>query len=106
MPKTARDRSIELVRANLAAQRSAIIENQEATRVGRDVEALHRMRVATQRAHALLRTPRTFLDPESAESLRLGLAWLGGVLGGVRDVDVVIAHLRAETDTLEAAERA
>src|SRR4051812_19467858 len=106
MPKNARDSSLELVRANLAAQRNAIIENQEATRLGRDVEALHRMRVATQRTHALLRTPRIFLDPESAERLRLELTWLGGVLGGVRDVDVLIAHLRAETDTLGAAERA
>jgi CHAD domain-containing protein len=63
------------------------------------------MRVATRRARAALRTASGVLEQEREEKLRAELAWLGGVLGGVRDLDVLIAHLRAEADSLEPAER-
>ena len=89
----------------LAAQRSAILENDEATRDGRDPEALHQMRVATRRARAVLRSASGVLEREQEDKLRAELAWLGAVLGGVRDLDVLIAHLRAEAETLEPAER-
>ena len=106
MTKTARQSSGDLVRAMLAAQRSAILENHEAARHGRDSEAVHQMRVATRRARTALRTASgDVLEAEWEEKLRAELAWLGGVLGGVRDLDVLMAHLRAEADTLEPTER-
>jgi len=105
MTKAARHSSGDLVRAMLAAQRSAILENHEAARHGRDSEAVHQMRVATRRARTVLRTASGVLEAEREEKLRAELAWLGGVLGGVRDLDVLLAHLRAEADTLEPAER-
>jgi CHAD domain-containing protein len=105
MAKSCRHSSGDLVRAVLAAQRTAILENDEATRQGRDPEALHQMRVATRRARALLGRASGVFEPEREEKLRAELAWLGGVLGGVRDLDVLIAHLRTEADTLAPGER-
>jgi CHAD domain-containing protein len=106
MGKAARHSSGDLALAMLAAQRSAILEHEEGSRLGRDPECVHRMRVATRRARAALRTASGILAPEREEKLRTELAWLGGVLGGVRDLDVLTAHLRAEAEALEPVERA
>jgi CHAD domain-containing protein len=105
MAKAARHSSNDLVHAMLAVQRTAILENDEGARHGRDPEAVHQMRVATRRARALLRTASGVLEPEREEELRAEFAWLGGVLGGVRDLDVLITHLQSEADTLEPSGR-
>ena len=54
----------------------------------------------------MLRAALPLLDPAWAESLRAELAWLGGALGPVRDLDVLLERLRDEVDDLEGAERA
>ena len=105
MPKSDRNGSAELLQGMLAAARDAILEHEEGSRLGRDSECVHRMRVATRRARAALRTAGGVLEQEREEKLRAELAWLGGVLGSVRDLDVLIAHLRAEAESLEPAER-
>ena len=64
------------------------------TRLGADVEELHQMRVATRRLRAFLRAGRDLLDPVWAEPLREELRWLGGVLGRVRDLDVLVGSER------------
>ena len=89
----------------LAAQRLELVESEEGARAGKDPVPLHRMRVATRRARATLRVAPGVVEPEQAESLRAELAWLGGVLGAVRDLDVLTAHLKSESEALEAAER-
>ena len=48
---------------------------------------------------------RPLLDPTWTESLRGELAWLGGSLGPVRDLDVLLARLREEIADLEPDER-
>jgi CHAD domain-containing protein len=63
------------------------------------------MRVATRRLRAFLRTARTRLDRQWAQALRDELRWLGGVLGDVRDLDVLLEHLRADAESLEPRER-
>jgi CHAD domain-containing protein len=95
----------DLVSAMLAAQRLELVENEEGARAGKDPEPVHRMRVATRRARATLRVAPGVVEPEQAESLRAELAWLGGVLGAVRDLDVLTAHLKSESEALEPAER-
>ena len=105
MPKTDLNGSAELLQEALAAARGAILENEQGSRLGSDPECVHRMRVATRRARTALRTASGVLEAEREEKLRAELAWLGGVLGGVRDLDVLIEHLQAEADTLEPAER-
>jgi CHAD domain-containing protein len=54
---------------------------------------------------AILRAARPLLDPEWTAALRAELRWLTGVLGPVRDLDVLIERLRAELELLEPPER-
>ena len=63
------------------------------------------MRVATRRMRAFLRAGLPLLDPEWAEGLRLELGWLGQALGSVRDLDVLVDHLREDSSDLEPGER-
>jgi len=92
------------LRATLAAQLAEIVENEPGTRLGKDPECLHQMRVATRRARSVLRVAGPLFEEKWSASLRAELSWLGGVLGGVRDLDVLTAHLRSECETLEPAE--
>ena len=89
----------------LAAQRAALLRNDPGVRLGRDIEDLHRMRVAVRRMRALLRAARPMLDRQWADELRRRLGWLGGALGPVRDLDVLIEHLRGEAERLGSADR-
>jgi len=59
------------------------------------------MRVATRRLRALLRAVRPVADRSWSEALRAELAWLGRALGPVRDLDVLLEHLRARAAGLE-----
>jgi CHAD domain-containing protein len=95
----------ELIRSMLARQLDEILVHDPGTRLGTDPEDLHRMRVATRRARAVLRAGRPLLEPDWTESLRDELAWLGGVLGAVRDFDVLIGRLDEQVGALEARER-
>ncbi|MBV8396083.1 MAG: CYTH and CHAD domain-containing protein [Actinobacteria bacterium] len=61
-------------------------------RLGGDPEDLHRFRVATRRGRALIRASRPLVG-NRLEGLARELRWLGGLLGPVRDLDVLIAHL-------------
>ena len=49
---------------------------------------------------AFLRAGGELLDPEWADPVREELAWLGGALGPVRDLDVLVEHLAAEVESL------
>lgn len=95
----------EHVRAALAAQVVELRRHDPGTRLGHDPDELHALRVATRRLRALLRTARPLLDPEWTASLRDELRWLAGVLGPVRDIDVLTERLRAELELLEPSER-
>ena len=94
------------MRATLAAQLAEIVENEPGTRLGKDPECLHRMRVATRRARSALRVAGPLFEEKWSGELRAELSWLGDVLGGVRDLDVLSAHLRSESETLDPADAA
>jgi CHAD domain-containing protein len=89
------------LRRLLVEQYEEIVANDPGVRLGEDPEALHQLRVATRRSRALLRAARGLVSPEWAEPLRAELAWLGGLLGPVRDLDVLLEHLDTEAATLE-----
>jgi CHAD domain-containing protein len=55
--------------------------------------AIHQARVATRRLRSDLKTFRPALDPVWLDRTRAELKWLGGVLGEVRDRDVLAGHL-------------
>jgi CHAD domain-containing protein len=94
----------EALRALLRTQLGAILRHDPGTRLGTDPESLHDMRVGVRRARALLRAGRSLIGNDT-QMLRAELKWLGGVLGAVRDLDVLIDRLRAETAELDDVDR-
>ena len=85
--------AIDDLRAQLERQLRAIEAAEPGVRAGADSEDLHRFRVATRRSRALIRASRPLIRDQLAV-LDRELRWLGGVSGPVRDLDVLIDHLR------------
>lgn len=63
-------------------------------------DAVHRMRVQARTLRSTLRIFRRSFDPAGTELVRTELAWLGEVLGGPRDLEVLAGHLDAVLATL------
>jgi CHAD domain-containing protein len=96
---------LEQVRTMLDRQLRELLRHDPGTRLGSDPEDLHRMRVATRRARAVLRAGGPLLDPGWSEPLREELGWLGSALGQVRDLDVLLAHVNTQMSELDKEER-
>jgi CHAD domain-containing protein len=93
------------VAAVLEKQRREILAHDPGVRADADIEYVHDMRVATRRSRAVLRAGRPLLDSAVSEPIRAELKWLGSVLGTVRDLDVLLEHLRAQVDALPNEDR-
>lgn len=89
----------------LAQQALKLRANAEGTLLDLDPEYLHDMRVATRRLRSALKLFAPSLPARRAQSLRLELGWLAGLLGQVRDLDVFIAGLREQSGRLGDAAR-
>lgn len=76
----------------LREQVSALLAADAAVRDERH-DSVHKMRVCTRRMRSVLATYRPLFDTTVTEPLRTELKWLGGVLGEVRDAEVMHAHL-------------
>lgn len=96
----------EHVRAGLDTRLRAMIKHDPGTRLGRDPEELHQMRVSVRRMRAMLRSGRSWLDQSRSEPLRAELGWLGRLLGPVRDLDVLLERLRASSEGFGTADAA
>jgi CHAD domain-containing protein len=57
-------------------------------------DAVHEMRVATRRLRSALATYRPLLDRGRTDPVRAELKWLGQVLGGSRDAEVLLWRLQ------------
>jgi CHAD domain-containing protein len=98
--------SVELVvRRAIAASVARLVAHDPGVRIGEDPEAVHQARVATRRLRSDLRTFRSLLDEPWADGLRDELRWLGDVLGGVRDADVMLERLSGHTRALDPVDR-
>ncbi|MEP6811598.1 MAG: CYTH and CHAD domain-containing protein [Actinomycetota bacterium] len=95
----------ELLRARLREQLDEILAHDPGTRLGTDPESLHEMRVAVRRSRALLRAGDRLVATDM-HAIDLELQWLAGVLGEVRDVDVLLERLRGDAASLDQADRA
>jgi CHAD domain-containing protein len=95
----------EHIGARLRAQINQMLIHDPGTRLGRDSEALHQMRVATRRMRAIFRAVRTFLEPEWTKKIRQEVGWIGSLLGEVRDWDVLLESLRKECSALHSKEK-
>ena len=78
--------------------REQMLSNELGTREHLDIEFLHDFRVALRRTRSLLRQAHSVLPLEPARWLAAELGWLGAVTGPVRDLDVHLEELAAETD--------
>lgn len=65
-------------------------------------DAVHQMRVTTRRLRSVLATFRPLLERQATDPLRVELEWLGGLLGEVRDAEVL--HQRLLHDLHELPE--
>jgi CHAD domain-containing protein len=85
--------AIDDLRQLLDRQLQTIERSEPGVLDGTDPEELHRFRVATRRSRALIRASRPIVRDQLA-ALDRELRWLGGVTGEVRDLDVLISHIR------------
>jgi CHAD domain-containing protein len=97
----------EELRGRLRAQLLQVERHDPGTRLGRDPESLHDMRVGVRRLRALLHAGKELVASDTA-ALVARLKQLGQILGEVRDLDVLLAHLEAQAAELgeEDAKRA
>jgi CHAD domain-containing protein len=105
-PPLSRDPGAQRLREMLDEQRKALLTHDPGVRLGDDPENLHQHRVAARRARAFLRAARGYLDPEWRSSLGDALRQLADATGPVRDLDVLLDHLRGELEGLEETEQA
>lgn len=106
----------ELVRYDLVASTLRLLRHERAIRLGQstdgsptdtpgwDHEEVHQARVATRRWRSTLRTFAKLLDPEWSAKLSAELSWLAGLLGAVRDADVLLAGLQRDLEQLPDAD--
>jgi CHAD domain-containing protein len=90
----------DVVRRAIAASVVRLIAHDLVVRLDTDPEGVHQARVATRRLRSDLRTFGSLLEPEWAAALRDELGWLGGMLGAVRDGDVMLERIRERTAQL------
>jgi CHAD domain-containing protein len=89
-----------VIRDALDASVQKLLVADPVARVGADPEGVHQARVATRRLRSDLRTFAPLLDPVWVTSLRDELRWLGAELGGAREAEVLLGHLRARACAL------
>jgi CHAD domain-containing protein len=94
LPPTGRDISIrDAVRFAIGSGAGRLIVNDPAARIGSEPEAVHQARVATRRLRSDLKTLEPLLDATAVARIRDELKWIGGLLGLVRDTDVLIERV-------------
>ena len=91
---------VELVRFAIASGTVRLIEHDPEVRLGSDPEAVHQARVATRRLRSDLKTLEPLLSPTDVARLRDDLAWVGGLLGAVRDLDVLTDRVEERSKRL------
>ncbi|MGQ0432480.1 MAG: CHAD domain-containing protein [Microthrixaceae bacterium] len=101
-----RDRATlrDVVAAAMSDGFNRLLQHEPGVRLGDDTEDVHQARVAARRLRADLRTFVDVLDDERASPLRDELRWLGAALGVVRDADILLERLRAQTLLLPASD--
>jgi CHAD domain-containing protein len=91
--------TVEQIKLLLLSQLEELEAHDPGVRLGTDPEDLHKFRVATRRTRAIERATRPLLG-KALKSLSTELKWLAGLLGPVRDLDVLIDRLRGEVAEL------
>jgi CHAD domain-containing protein len=93
-PATARD----VISGYLSEQCTVIIDSENQLRAGENV--IHPTRVAVRRLRSTLRVFSELFDPSEAAHLEEELVWWAGLLGDVRDLDILAQRQAALLDEL------
>jgi CHAD domain-containing protein len=91
----------EAVRAAVASAAARLQVNDPRARLG-DPEGIHQMRVAARHLRSDLRTFAPLVEETWGKSLSKELKWIAGVLGDVRDLDVLFERLEKAAGDLRA----
>ena len=99
VPTTKHPSTLEQIKLLLLAQLQELESHDPGVRLGTEAEDLHKFRVATRRTRAIERATRPLLG-DALKPLSAELKWLAGLLGPVRDLDVLTERLRTEVAEL------
>ncbi len=92
--------------AIIMQQLTLLVAEIEGVKKAEDIEAVHRMRVATRRLRSALPVFGPFLAPRRFETWRKRIRGITRALGAARDADVQIEHLAQLVSSLTPPERA
>jgi len=76
-----------------------LVENEAGIRADSDIEHVHHARVGARRLRSNLSTFKRLVDDDWRQTIRAELAWIGSLLGEVRDADVLSVWLDAQAPT-------
>lgn len=105
-PVSADDPIAEAGRKVLLQQFRTMLKHEAGSRTGEDVEDVHDMRVASRRIRSTLRLLEPYFKPRRIRAYKPMLSKIADVLGGVRDLDVLIEDVTSYGEGLSDAERA
>jgi len=106
LPQQEQARSLgDLALAAIAGSTLRLLQNDPLVRAGGDDEAVHQARVATRRLRSDLKTFHELVDPAWAADLLAELKWLGGLIGELRDTDVLRRRIQSRVAALPEASR-
>jgi CHAD domain-containing protein len=95
----------EVIRAGLIAATGRFVDHLAAVALDEDPEGVHQARVGLRRLRSDMRTFGELLDGDQLEPLREELGRVSHELGAVRDLDVLLAQLRADRQRLDPRDR-
>lgn len=107
MAKKKSDLDVQILGASIIMQQlSLLVAEIEGVKKAEDIEAVHRMRVATRRLRSALPVFGPYLAPRRFETWRKRIRGITRALGAARDADVQIEHLTELVSHLSPPERA
>lgn len=102
----ARPRVVDVLSGALGDDVARLRAHDPVVREGVDPEGVHQARVACRRLRSQMRTFRKCLRQKAVAPLAEELAWLGALLGEVRDLDVLIERLEEAGESIGLGDRA
>jgi len=90
----------EAVRKILHSQFQVMVDSEAGSRKGKNIDAVHDMRVATRRMRAAFRLFGSYFRPAAIGGFQKDLRKIGRALGAVRDLDVFNREAQTYLETL------
>jgi CHAD domain-containing protein len=90
----------EVVQTAVGNALARIVAHDPGVRMGDDPEDIHQARVGTRRLRSDLRTFRPLLDRDWVAGIREEAGWYAGLLGDVRDTEVLMERLEHQARSL------